>query len=227
MLRHHHALEHERGGGQARHVEDGVGAFERLLGPAAGEEQLAVERGLVDVGSAAVDEELLDARQGLEGFLAAGPGIGRDLAPARDLEALARKLCGEDCPGGGSLGRVGVQEDIARREAWRELDAGVPGNRAQEAFRLLDEKAAAVPRLAIGGDRAAVREALEGSNGGPDQPVAWLIVETGDQPEAAAVAFVAVPVKPAVGCGHGHGPCVDEGRGGHAAPTPQATGLQR
>jgi hypothetical protein len=51
------------------------------------------------------------------------------------------------------------------------------------------------PGLAVRGDGAAVREAVERAHGRAHQPVARRIVEAGDQPEAAAVALVGVLVE--------------------------------
>jgi hypothetical protein len=75
--------------------------------------------------------------------------------------------------------------------------------------RLLEQQAAAVAGLAVGGHGAAVGQAAERRNGRLDQPVARLVVHLGDQAEAAAVALVLVAIEAGVaadgGLAHGVG----------------------
>ena len=52
-----------------------------------------------------------------------------------------------------------------------ERDARLRGHRAQEPSGLLEQQPAAVAGLAVGGDRAAMRQAIERGNGGLHQPV--------------------------------------------------------
>jgi hypothetical protein len=112
VLWHHHALVDERRGGQAWHVEHRVGLFEGLLGPAAREEQLAVQRCFIDI-HAAVDEDLLDPRQGLQRLFPAGVRIRRDQAPAGHLQLLPFELLLQFRAGAVSLGRAWIEKYAA------------------------------------------------------------------------------------------------------------------
>ena len=67
--------------------------------------------------------------------------------------------------------------------------------RAQEFFGTFQQQAAAVAGLAVGGDGAAMGQAVERGDGGAHQPMARLVVEIGDQAEPAAVALVGVFVE--------------------------------
>ena len=191
VLRHHHALEDDGAGGETGHVEHRIPG-QGLLGEAARHEQAPVERSRVDIGGPAVHEQLLDERARLEGFGAAGGWINRHHSPAGDLQSLTRQLGGERQACGASLLRIVRQKDQPRSEARTQLDPGLRGHRAQEAFRSLQQQAATVAGLAVGGDRAAMREAIEGGHGGAHQPVARRIVQARDQAETATVALVRV-----------------------------------
>jgi hypothetical protein len=87
-----------------------------------------------------------------------------------------------------------VQEHYACGETRGQLDLRVLGQRTQEFLGFLQQQAAAVAGLAVGGDGAAVRQAVQRGNGGLHQPMAGFIVETGDQAEAAAVALEGLAV---------------------------------
>ena len=64
---------------------------------------------------------------------------------------------------------------------------------AQEAGRALQQQAAAVAGLAIGGDGAAMREAVERGDGGLHHPMRGLVIEAGDQPKTAGIALIVAP----------------------------------
>src|SRR5690606_19850349 len=81
------------------------------------------------------------------------------------------------------------------RETLGRRDAAFAGDRAQEAGRCLHEDAAAVAGLAVGGDRAAMREPGQRADRGLDDPVRRVVVEARDQAEAAAIALESRIVK--------------------------------
>ena len=194
VLRHHHALVDDGAGGQARHVEGRV-RLAGALGEAPRHEQAAVEGGLVELHRRAVDEQLLDARQRLQGLGTAGLDPDRHHAPAGHLQPLARQRRPQRGPAGGGQRGIVRQEHQPRGEAWGEREAGLGGHRAQEFLGTLQQQSAAVAGLAVGGDGAAVRQAIEGGDRGAHQPVARRVVEARDQAEAAAVALVGALVE--------------------------------
>jgi len=193
---HDHALVDERARRQGRHVEERVLALERLLAAPAGQEQPAIERGLVDL-LAAVDEHHLHPRQRLERFLAAGVRIRRHGTPAGHLEPFPLDLLPEDRLRLPRLLVEAREERDSRCKTLGQLDTGFPGNCPEEAFGLLQQQAAAVARLAIARHGAAVREPAQGSDRRLDQPVTRLVVHVRDQAEAAAVALEVLPVQAA------------------------------
>src|SRR5690606_3223553 len=67
--------------------------------------------------------------------------------------------------------------------------------RAQELIGFLQQQPAAVTRLAVSRDCATVGEAAQRGDGRLHEPMAGLIVQVGDQPEAAAVLFEGLPVE--------------------------------
>jgi hypothetical protein len=111
---------------------------------------------LVDIGALAVDEHLLDGREGLQGLVTAGVGVGRNHPKPGHDQALALKLQLEFGLGLGRQGRLAVQEQQSGGKAGAELDPGFPGNGLQELLRPLEHQPAAVPGLAVGGDRTAM-----------------------------------------------------------------------
>ncbi len=182
---------------EARDVEDLVG-LQRLLGEAPRHVQAAIEGGLVHLRHAAVDEHLLDQRQRAQRLRATRLAPHRQRAPAGKFQPLARKLRCQCGARGGSLRRLLREEHQAAGKQGGQLDARLGGNRAQERGRGLQQQAAAIAGLAVRGNRTAVRQARQRGHCGLHQPVAGLIVEAGDQPEATAVAFVGVFVESAV-----------------------------
>ena len=112
-------------------------------------------------------------------------------------------------------------------EACAERDPGLGGQRAQEPFRALQQQPAAITGLAVRGDRPAMGQAVERGHGGAHQPVARTVVQTCDQPEAAAVALVGVLIESRVRRAWRWPRCNLE-RGSACAPgqsLPQAQGL--
>jgi hypothetical protein len=133
--------------------------------------------------------------QRLERLLAAGFGSMRQGAKARDAQLLALDLLREHAARGFGLGRIAIQEHEARGELRRELEPASAATARKNARRHLDQQAAAVAGLAVGGDRAAMRQAVQGADGGLQHPVARLIVEARDQAEAAGVPLIAPAIQ--------------------------------
>jgi hypothetical protein len=67
----------------------------------------------------------------------------------------------------------------------------IGGDLAKKSFGTVQQHAATVAGLAVGADGAPMRHAGERSQRGIDHPARGLVVEVGDQPETAAVAFLA------------------------------------
>ena len=169
-----------------------TGPPRRLFGAAPRHEQPAIECRLVEIlRRRSVDEYLFDARQHLQRLGAAGlrgraaPRASRPPAdPARRALRRARARAASACV------RRARQEHQARGERCAKRDARLGRQRAQEPSGFFRSSTAAVAGLAVGGNRAAVREAIERADGGLHQPVTGEVVEAGDQPEAATVALV-------------------------------------
>ena len=191
VLRHHHALEDDGVGREARHIERGIAA-RGLLGQAARHEEPPVESRLVEARLKAVDEELLDEGQRFQRLGATGPRVHRHGAPAGHLESLPRQLASEREPRLLRLLRIARVKHETGGEALGELDAGLGGHRPEKPLRPLQQQPAAVAGLAVGSDRAAVSETNQGADRGANQPVARRIVQARDQAEAATVALVAL-----------------------------------
>jgi hypothetical protein len=163
---------------------------------------LRLKRCLLEVGGYAVDEHLLDERQALQRFMAAGVGVRRDLAPAGHLKPLAFQLHQQSALCLRRARRPGVKEYEACRKHRSKFDRRRLRESAQKFRRLLQEQSAAVAGLAVACDRAPVGEAIQRSNCRLDQPMARLVIQLGDQPKAAAILFIGVAEQPAVGGTH-------------------------
>ena len=122
---------------------------------------------------ARVDEHLLDVRQGLERLRAAGGRVDGQHAKAGDLELLALDLRGEHAARFGGPGGVAIQEHEAGGELGAELEACLRGRGAQEARRGLDQQTTAVARLAVGGDRAPMGQAVQRADRRLHAPNGW------------------------------------------------------
>ncbi len=194
MLWHHHALEHQRAGRQAGHVEHRIRPH-LLFREAPRHEELAVERSLVHVRDAAVHKHLLDVRKRLQRLSTTRLRVHGHGAPAGELQPCSLQLRRERPTRRIGERRVAIQEHQARGKLLRELDASLCAHRAQKRFRFLQQQTAAIACLTVGGDCTAVGQAIQRGHGGADQPVARPIVETGNQAKSAAVAFVSVFVE--------------------------------
>ena len=131
-------------------------------------------------------------RQGLERLRAAGVGVHRQRRETRRPRASRARSCSVSTRarvrppwpgrGPGTRGR--------RQTAVPSLSPRLARHRAQESGRLLDQQAAAVAGLAVGGDRAAMGQAVQRADGRLHHPVAGAIVETRDQAEPARVLLI-------------------------------------
>ena len=208
VLRHDHGLEDQGRRREAGHIEVGVIGLERLLGPTPRKEELAVKARLVEIQGHAVDEDLLDMRQGLQCLRAAGVRVRGDLAPARDLEPFGFELHQQSAPRLRGAGRVGVQKNEAGGKQVRQIDGRLLRKSAQKFLRLLEEEAAAVAGLAVARHRAPMGEAVQRGHCRLDQPMARLVIQLGDQPKAAAIPFIGVAEQAPVGGTHGRPLCL-------------------
>ena len=190
ILRHDHRLEDEGRRRKTRNIKVGIGGLESLLGAAPREEQLAIEAGLINAGHAAIDEDLLDVGQGLVRLGTAGLGVRRHGAPAGDAQRLALQLHHESAARRVGARRIAAQEHEARGKHRCKRNCHLARERAQKFLGLLQEEPAAIARLAVGCDGAAMCQALQRRHTGLDNPVTGHIVELSDQPKAAAIPFV-------------------------------------
>ena len=193
-LRHHHALVDDGVRGQGGHIEHGVLRLELLFAAPARKEQSTVEGGGVDIAGR-VDKDLHDRRHGLQRLLPTGARIRRHHAKTRDGQFLLLQLAGQDFPGMGGHCRILVQEHESGAKQRCEPKSCLGGRAAQEQRRHLQEQPAAIARLAIGRDRAAMRQAIQGADCRLQQPVAGHIVQVRNQAETAGVLLVGLPVK--------------------------------
>ena len=92
ILRHDHRFEDERRRRETWNIEVRIVRLESLFGATSHEEELAIEGGFIQIGGRAIDEYLLDVRQGLLRLGAAGVGVCGHFAPAADLESLMLQL---------------------------------------------------------------------------------------------------------------------------------------
>ena len=157
-------------------------------------EELAVERGFVGVFGG-VDVHLFEPGQGLKRFRATHGRVHRQDTPARDFKAFAHEFVCEHLAGPLCLGSIRTEENVAGRKDQSHGDSGFPGGGLQERFGLFQHEAAPIAGLAVGSDGTAVGEAGQRLDGGLDEPVAGLVVDVGDEAEAAAVLLVRGPVQ--------------------------------
>ena len=167
-----------------------VAAADRLLDEAAHDEEFALERGGVRERRA-VEEELADARAAFARGAADAGRIRGHLAPGDDAESFG---CGDAFEVG--LG-VFAAEDHGHAVAPRggELRAQML---AEELVGDGEEQAGAVARLRIAPCRATMHETLEHRQAVGDDRVRGLVVQMGDQPDAACVVLVSETVQPLV-----------------------------
>ena len=189
LVGQHHALVANRVRRQGDHVEVGKRGAQLLFGASAGEEQRKGEA-IIVVIAARIDEDLLDARQGVAGQLSADAVVGGRHAPALDGGARALEFGFERVAASRRVGFIMWQEYQAGREMRAECDAGFLRERAEEGFGFADEQAAAVAGQAVGGDAAAMGHARERGNRGVDECARRLIVKLRDHAETAGIAFV-------------------------------------
>ncbi len=193
-LRHHHALVDDGAGRQGRDIKDRVAGFQFLFGAPTRHKQLAVEGGLIEV-AARIHENLLDGRQGLERLRTTGLAVHRQDTEAGDLQLLELQLLGENPSRLTRKFRVPIEEHQAGGKQRGQLEPGLRGRGLQKSSRLLDQETAAIPGLAVRGNRTAVSQAIEGADGRLQNPVTGLIVETCDQAESAGIPLIGRPVK--------------------------------
>ena len=143
-----------------------------------------------------VDEDLLDTRQGLQGHFAARRGVGRNFAPAGNLEPRLADGRFDHRARGRRDRLVVAQEHGAGGEPRREREPELLADLAQETERELDQEAATVAGLAVRTDGTTMRQAGQRRNRGPYDEMTGQVIEIGDQPETAAVTLERRVVKP-------------------------------
>lgn len=158
---------------------------DRLFGMAARQEQASLEF-LSGHAGGRIDEDLLDVRQGLQRLLTAGRRIGGHQAPAGQIQPLRRQRRLDGAPCLIALSVLGREEHEAAGVVVGEDQAVFPGDGAQKRIGFLQQQAATIAGLAVGGYGAAMREPFQRRDGRAHQPVAGLVVHMGDQAEAAA-----------------------------------------
>ena len=191
----HHRLEAE---GIRRERDDvaGVVVAQCERGAAAGQEQRAAEFGVGQRGGRR-DEELFDVRTTGIGDGSAGVEVQRYAPPAGDDQAALACGVGDLLPRRLCLRDVARQEHEARGELRRQSHADVGGASGQPRGGALQQHAGTVAGGAIGGDRAAMRHALQRVEGEIDMAAFRHPVERRDQAEAAGVVFERRVVEPA------------------------------
>ncbi len=198
LLGEKHPLVDQTPAGERADVEIGdVRVEHRFFDPAADQEQLAFERGVVRIAPV-FDQHLLDLRPGGIRLLADHRGIHRHLAPAVDAVAEVEDRRLDEGAAGFLRRQVGLrQEHGAEAElALSRLEAGAPHVIAEEVLRNLHVDAGAVAGLAVGVHRPAVPEGLERLQAGFDHAAVRLGVERGDQADTTGVVLVLRAVHP-------------------------------
>ena len=157
------------------------------LGPASGDEQVRGQRVLTALF--AVNKQLLNARQGIEGDLTADRGADGHLAPAEHAQAaLANRLLQ------GPLARLGprpipTQKDLTDSQAREALSSKMLGGQsAHKGFGHLQQQATAVTGAPVRGNPAAVSHTRQRLDGHLQQAVAGLARHVRNQTKAAVVA---------------------------------------
>ena len=186
--RHEHALVADRDRRQAGNECGGIAVSESLLGTAPCQKQLPVEGSPLHTGSR-IDENLFDARQRLQGLLAADRRLDRHLAPAGDFQSRFPDGIGDRVARQRSNMCLPVHEHHADGKTLCKIETQFTGLDTKEFIGLLHEQATAIARLAIGGDCATMREPGQRCDRGFDNPVAGLVIETCNQTEPTAVVF--------------------------------------
>ena len=111
---------------------------------------------------AAVDEDLLDARQRLQRLLAASVGfVGTTRQPATSALHAPAALRKSARAARGLVRRIMLRNTLPTAKRSASLMPASLRDGAQECDGLLEQQAAAVAGLAVRGDGAAVREAIE------------------------------------------------------------------
>jgi len=165
VLRHHHALEDDGAGRETRHVEHGSPAKAFSVRRRAMNKR-PVERRLVDILGPGFHEQLLDERQRPQRLLATGARVYRHHSPAGGLQAPAARAPRRAPRGPPRRAARRATETPAPRRSADRARCRPPRPPRAEGFRLFSQQAATVAGLAVGGDRAAMREAIEGGHGG-------------------------------------------------------------
>lgn len=192
VLGEEHALVDQLSGRERAQVEVlDAGGGDALFDALAAQEQGALQR-LAGQAGRRREHDLLDLGAGGVGLLADHRGVDRHLTPAVDVEAEAKGLGLDD-----GAGRFLISEVVARQEHLADGDRAGAQDVAdaghlvgEEVLRHAQQHAGAVAGLAVGVDRAAVPDALQGGDGQLDHLAAGLAVQGADEADAAGVALV-------------------------------------
>ncbi len=144
-----------------------------------------------DIGAAA-DEDLPDHRLDLLDRFAQHRVVHRHVAPAEQDLALGPHRALDLLLAGHARSALLRQEDHADAVlALGRQGHALPGHfLAEEAIGNLEQEAGAVARLGVGADRAAMGQILENLQTLQHDLVALLILDVGDEADAAGVVFV-------------------------------------
>ena len=145
--------------GEADHIE--VVVADALLDAAAHDIEAALEI-LVDPARGRVDKDLFNTGQGRLGDGTEYVGIDRHLAPADQTQGLSFQLLVDDVASGLGQDGIGVEKQHTDRVVAAQVPSLLFGDSSEEAVGFLQQQAAAVAGLAIGGDTAAVLHASQG-----------------------------------------------------------------
>jgi hypothetical protein len=156
------------------------------------DEQLALEFVLARHVGALADEDLAMRRLGRDDALAEAGIVDRHVAPAEESLALCHDHALDDRLDELAPFWIHRQEQaadgvFARR---RQAEAVLPRFLGKETVRNLHQHAAAVARLRVGADRAAMIEIEQDVQSHLDDLVRLLVVHVGDETDAAGVVFV-------------------------------------
>ncbi len=173
--RHDQPLVRQEPGRETRDIKFAVRGGEPLL--AAPMHQIQAGIGKPCIRLRAFEEDLLDARHGLAGLGPQGRRIRGDHPEAQHREALALAFLAQDRPRGVRLVRLRREKEHTDCKPCRKLDALLGGCAAQEILGHLEQEAAAVPALAVGGHRAAMGKTRQRTHRRLDDPRARDAVE--------------------------------------------------
>ena len=153
--------------------------------------------GFIANGGAPPDEHL--AVHGLRALhrISKHGGINGNVAPAEDLQALLAGGLPPDALDVLPVDGFAWHEELAHAivAGGGKLEADALGLLDEEAVRDLQHEASAVARLGVRTHGTAMLEVLEDGKAIRDHAVALLVVDVGDQPDAAGIVFVARVIK--------------------------------